>query len=70
MLQLQLDFMRRQCTFDTFMSWLGQCISMWDPEDIEALVAAKKSELEAMDKKNQKDDDVFLHINGSEPVMY
>lgn len=52
------------------MSWLGQCISMWDPEDIEALVAAKKSELEAMDKKNQKDDDVFLHINGSESVMH
>ncbi|XP_052705256.1 uncharacterized protein LOC128181043 [Crassostrea angulata] len=81
-LSIRLDiwhFMRRLsvgCTTDahalyaTFMSRLSQCIYMWDPEDVEALVAAKKSELEAMHVENQTDDDVFRHIKTSELAMH
>uniref|UniRef100_K1Q5S9 Uncharacterized protein n=1 Tax=Magallana gigas TaxID=29159 RepID=K1Q5S9_MAGGI len=72
-------FMRRlsvSCTtdahavYDTFMSRLSQCIYVWDPEDVEALVAAKKSEMEAMHVENQTDDDVFRHIKTSELAMH
>uniref|UniRef100_A0A8W8MPM4 Uncharacterized protein n=1 Tax=Magallana gigas TaxID=29159 RepID=A0A8W8MPM4_MAGGI len=64
------------CTTDahavyaTFMSRLSQCIYVWDPEDVEALVAAKKSEMEAMHVENQTDDDVFRNIKTSELAMH
>lgn len=77
-LSIRLDiwhFMRRLsvgCTTDahalyaTFMSSLSQCIYMWDPEDVDALIAAKRSELEAMHIENLTDAEVFLHIKSSE----
>lgn len=77
-LSIHLDiwhFMRRLsvgCTTDahalyaTFMSSLSQCIYMWDPEDVDALIAAKRSELEAMHIENLTDAEVFLHIKSSE----
>ena len=77
-LSIHLDiwhFMRRLsvgCTTDahalyaTFMSRLSQCIYMWDPEDVDALIAAKKSELEAMHIKNLTNEDVLRHTKNSE----
>ena len=72
-------FMRRftvGCTTDahqlyqTFLSRLSQCIFEYSGEDLDALIAAKRSEMELVSIRTPSDSDVLRHISKKELALH
>ena len=72
-------FMRRftvGCTTDahqlyqTFLGRLSQCIFEYSREDLDALMAAKRSEMEMVSIRSPSDSDVLRHISKKELALH
>ena len=52
--------------YGTFMSQLSGCVFQWDPEDIEQLLNAKRTELSASGVRRAAKEDIAMHVSKKE----